>query len=66
VITKTEEPECGEKIEIRLALAQAVRENKEHDRLHVTVMLSNHIKFCPFCNGTALEQLFGGKVTVTE
>jgi hypothetical protein len=30
----------------------------------LTVELSRHRRNCPFCNGTALEQLFGQKVIV--
>lgn len=58
---------CPEEKEIRQRMDMANKYEggfAPRDTGPLTVMLANHRKLCPFCNGTAAEQLFGQKVRV--
>ena len=58
------ENECCQERELRALMVQANYAGRWQDVQSLMVKLNQHHKGCPFCNGTALEQLFGCKVVV--
>lgn len=61
------EVNCPNERQILLMMRDAVAVRNgytPHDTPYLTGMLANHRRLCPFCNGTALSQLFGRPVQV--
>lgn len=66
---RIDELQCPEEREILQTMIWAVRVQNGYtpnDTPSLVVNLAFHRRECPFCNGTALKQLFGQPVVVVE